>query len=424
MMKDLINQHIEENRQNTIELGRELFNHPELGFKELETRRIIKEYLAKHKLNNIKEFSVSGLSVTIGSGKPHIGIMAELDAIPTAGHPCASKTDNAAHACGHSSQCAIMLAALDALNQQINKLQGTVTLFFSPAEEFTDIPYRQSLIEKGEIRYLSGKENMLADHMFDDVDCIIHLHSCSETDQYRFSVGSTLAGFIYKKITFHGVASHAAVCPELGVNALNMCNLYLTAVSMLRETFKDEDMVRVHGIINDGGSTVNSIPDHVVYECYVRSDNQKTLIELNEKLTNTAKHCAAAIGGSCDVQDIPGYFPLHQSNELNEVILDSILQFTDLSQVKLNEKSIAGGDVGDISMFKPIVQYGYTGVAGRMHGSNMYIKDENEVYIVQAKVVADAVIDLLQHPEKVEHIVNSFKPKLTYQQYIDYLEKR
>ena len=38
-----------------------------------------------------------------------------------------------------------MLAALDSLNQQIDKLKGTITLFFTPAEEFTDVEYSQAI---------------------------------------------------------------------------------------------------------------------------------------------------------------------------------------------------------------------------------------------------------------------------------------
>ena len=416
-------QYIEEHKEETIELGDTLFNHPELGFREFKTSEIIRNYLADHNMKVDKEYAYTGFSVTIGSGRPHIGVIAELDAIPTAGHPCADPQTTAAHACGHSTQQAITLAALDAVNQQIKDLKGTVTLFFTPAEEFTDLPYRRKLIEEGKIKYLSGKENMLVEGAFDDVDCIIHLHAMGD-DRYHFSVGSTLAGFIYKKITFIGKAAHAAVLPHLGVNALNECALFLNSVAYLRETFRDEDMIRVHGIIDDGGNTVNSIPDKVVYECYVRTANSEILQSLNQQITNAAQHCAAAIGGSCIVEDTPGYFPLIQNDKLNEVIEDNILDYADKSAIKHNEKSIAGGDVGDVCLFKPIIQYGYNGISGRIHGADMRIADPYEVYILQAKIVAGSIIDLLQHPEKVQEIKDSFQPKMTMDEYIKYLEKR
>ena len=419
MKQDLIT-FIDKSREELIALGDELFRNPELGFREFRTGEIIREYLKRHDLKVTDEYDVTGFSVTIGSGRPHIGIIAELDAIPTPGHPFADPETNAAHACGHSSQQVIALGALTAIAQQINQLSGTVTLFFTPAEEFTDIEYRRRLIAEGKIRYLSGKENMLAERKFDDVDCLIHMHAMGSSE-YNYSVDSILAGFIYKKITFIGRAAHAAVLPHLGINAVNELNLFLNAVNALRETFRDEDMVRVHGMIDQGGSTVNSIPDKAVYECYVRTVNQDILQQLNQQISNAADHCAKALGGSCIIEDTKGYLPLHQSPKLCEVVMDNILQFADRKEIHHHEKSVAAGDVGDICAFKPIIQYGYNGFSGRIHGADLKIEDPETVYITQSKITAMTVYDLLADPSLVKQITDEFTPSMTWQQYIDYL---
>lgn len=420
-MSDYLENYIDEHADELIELGDALFCHPELGFREFETKKIIQNYLATHGLAIDKEYAYTGFSVTIGQGCPHIGLIAELDAIPTRGHPFADAETTAAHACGHSTQGAIMLGVMAALNEYPDRPQGTVTLYFTPAEEFTDMAYRRNLVKEGKVRYCSGKQNMLAEHIFDDADCLIHVHAMSG-DQWRFSLGSVLSGFVYKKITFLGKASHAAALPDQGINALYECTLFLNAVNMLRETFRDEDVVRLHGIIDDGGNTVNSIPDKVVYECYVRSVNPDVIREVSAKVTRAAEHCAAALGGSCIVEDTPGYLPLHQSEELNEVILDSMHRYTEDRLIRRGEISPAAGDVGDVSMFKPIIQYGYAGFTGAIHGADLAVSDKQEIYILQPKVVGHAVIDLLEHPEKVQHIRDSFAPKMTYEEYIAYLD--
>ena len=113
--------------------------------------------------------------------------------------------------------------------------------------------------------------------IFDDEDLFIHLHTMGEST-YHFSLNSSLAGFVYKEITFKGKATHAAVAPHNGINALNAFVLFDNAVNMLRETFKEEDHIRIHGILNTGGQTVNSIPEKTVYECYVRSLDQEALL--------------------------------------------------------------------------------------------------------------------------------------------------
>lgn len=416
-MKDTILKWLDEHKKETIALGEELFIHPELGFKEFETKKIIQRYLDKYGLKIEKEYFETGFQVTLGSGKPHIGLICELDAIPTPNHPCEGNDNHAAHSCAHSTQVAIMCSVLAALSQ--HELKGTVTCFFTPAEEFCDLDYRRKLRDEGKLMTLSGKTNMLLAHVFDDCDCFIHMHGMGEYNGYRFSIGSTLAGFTYKKLTFVGKASHAAVCPDQGLNALNMFTLFQSAVAMLRETFVDEDKNRIHGIVTHGGDTVNSIPASVVYECYVRTFNTEKLQSLNEQLTHTAMHCAQALNGTCIVEDEPGYLPFHQSKALNKVIESNARMFSD--EIKHDEKSVAAGDVGDLGCFKPVIQFGYVGFKGVMHGKDLMITEPETVYVEPAKIVAGSVVDMLLDPALVDEIKAEFKPSMTMENYKKYL---
>ena len=255
-MKTEINKIIDEQQDEMIAFGKELFIHPELGYKEIETKKLVQEELEKYGINVEAEYFETGFQVSIGHGKPHIGLIAELDAIPVEGHPCSNPKDHAAHACGHSTQVAIMVNAIIALKKSgLLEQKGKVTLFFTPGEEYTDLDYRRKLIQEGKIRFIGGKMNMLEAGVFGDCDCIIHLHAMGS--KYAYGYGSSLAGFKYKKIIFKGKASHAGVLPHLGINALNEFTLFNTALGMLRETFEEKDMVRVHGILTKGGDTIN-----------------------------------------------------------------------------------------------------------------------------------------------------------------------
>ncbi len=423
-MKDLLKQLIDNDKCNIYQLGQALFETPELGFKEFKTKEILIDHLAKHNITVDKEYYQTGFQVSIGSGYPHIGLIAELDAIPTLDHPVSDPITKAAHSCGHSTQLTIMTSALIALKKAniTTNFQGKITLFFTPAEEFTDINYRKQLINENKIKYLSGKENMLADHIFDDVDLLIHLHA-SGSSEHRFSINSTLAGFIYKTFTFKGKASHAAVLPHEGINALNAFSLFSSALAMKREAFKEEDMVRIHGIVTHGGDTVNSIPERIVYEAYVRSINPHTLLTLSEEITSCAKHCASALKAECLVEDTVGYLPLIQDKNLNEIVYENLLQFTTQDKIKTNERSVAAGDVGDISVLKPIIQYGYTGFSGIIHGKDLKIANPEEIYLTQAKIITMIVFDLLSKPEKVKKIKDEFVPKMTHDEYLAYLNK-
>ena len=424
-MKSRVVELLDQMSEKTIELGRTLFNTPELGFKEFKTREILMSELKEAGFAIDREFARTGFSVSLGSGHPHIGLIAELDAIPTLGHPQADLNDqSAAHTCAHSTQCAIMTSVMKALKElNADELGGKVSLFFTPAEEFTDMAFRRDLIEKGEIHYPAGKIEMLYEGIFDDVDLCLHLHAMGN-DQYRFASDSHLAGFIYKKFTFAGKASHAAVLPHLGVNALNAFALFQSAAGMLRETFVDEDKNRFHGILTEGGQTVNSIPERVVYEGYVRSFNTENMKLLSKKLTNAAKCCAEALGAQCFVEDTPGYLPFKPCHELSLAVEENMLHFCKPHEILHDEKSVAAGDIGDLGIFIPTIQFGYGGVGGVIHGKNMFIEDEQRLYIESAKVTAMTVIDLLSDKKKTQHILDCFVPQMSKAEYFQYLNKK
>ena len=51
------------------------------------------------------------------------------------------------------------------------------------------------------------------------------------------------------KIRYIGKAAHAGGAPHLGVNALYAAHIGLAAINAVRETFRDDDAIRVHPII-------------------------------------------------------------------------------------------------------------------------------------------------------------------------------
>lgn len=415
---------IDNTKDEFLSLGNQLFEVPELGFKEFPAKKLLIEKFKEYDIPIEAEYYETGFQVSIGSGNPKIGLLAELDAIIVPQHPYANNPDHCAHACGHSMQCTIMTDAFINLAKSkiTDELPGTITLFFTPAEEFVDLDYRRSLIKEGKIKYLSGKQNMLADHVFDDMDVIIHCHAMGEGHDH-FNVNCSLAGFIYKKFNFIGVESHAGAAPHLGKNALNMFALFQSAMGMLRETYEEQDMVRFHGIVTHGGETVNSIPSLVTYEAYLRCKNWDKITKINEEIETAAKSCANALGGTCEIINTNGYLPFIQDKNLSDVAYQNMLYFTTDEYIGKDESSIASGDVGDIACFKPTIQFGYGGIEGRIHGANFKIVDNNIGYFEPAKIVVGTVYDLLTKPELIKKIKEEYKPTLTYEEYIEYLKQ-
>lgn len=106
---------------------------------------------------------------------------------------------------------------------------------------------------------------------FEDVDLCVLIHTFDDPGMkhvYQLARGNN--GCIVKNITVHGLASHAGGSPDKGINALYAAMQALQAVNALRETFRDDEHIRFHPIITEGGQAVNAIPEEVKIESYVR----------------------------------------------------------------------------------------------------------------------------------------------------------
>ncbi len=396
----------------------ELFKIPELGFKEIKTREKILSYAKTFGLELDQDFGINGFTLKSGHGHPHIGILAEMDALVVPNHPTATNIDHAAHSCGHHLQSVIMLSALGLFHQNRDpKRSGTITLFCIAAEEYIDLDYRKTLKDEGKITLYSGKQNLLLENAFKDVDLILSAHTMGPTEKPMIELNSKLSGFIYKKIHFKGLSSHAAVAPHLGVNALNAMNLTQNAIAFLRESFEEKDMVRVHLMSSLGGQSVNTVPSHTILEGYVRSINPVSLQLINERITNAAHHSALALGASAEIEDTPGYLPLIQDELVNEVLRPYAVALVGEDGLLDHQSSFASGDMGDLSMFVPTIQFGFSGCSGRIHGDDFKMANSQEALVNPVVLCLSVFEDLLHDPTKVTKITQHFKPKMTLEDF-------
>jgi metal-dependent amidase/aminoacylase/carboxypeptidase family protein len=107
-----------------------------------------------------------------------------------------------------------------------------------------------------------------------------------------------------------GKAAHAGGAPHLGVNALYAATVGLGAINAIRETFRDEDTIRVHPIITHGGSQVNVIPGDVRLETYVRGRSVEAILDAERKVDRAFKAGALALGATVEIETLPGYLPM------------------------------------------------------------------------------------------------------------------
>ncbi|SCI11926.1 MULTISPECIES: amidohydrolase [unclassified Romboutsia] len=413
-------------KQEMINLSEDIFKNPELGFKEFETNKKICEKLDKYNISYENDIAITGIRATIESKKegPHIALLCELDSVPSTEHQFLGKKDNCAHSCGHYAQVGMMLGTFIALKESniIEELGGKISFIATPAEEYCDFDYRENLVKENKLSYISGKQEMIKLSAFDDIDLVLSAHAMPPGTQHLAEVNSSLNGFLGKKIIFRGVSAHAGLNPCDGVNALNAANIALNAIAYLRETFKEEDAIRVHYVISDGGTSVNSVPDKVTIDMYIRAKTLDAIMDVNTKVDRAFRGGALALGADLEIINTGGYLPLTQDEHLTKAVKDNMLKFMDEDKILSNCHSFASGDIGDLSYLIPTVQIGVSGFSGRVHGNDFKTENTHIAYELPIDYFTETVKDLLKdNGKRTKEILSNYKQKLTFDQYIKLL---
>lgn len=423
-MEAKIEQILREHAKEIITIGEMVLNTPELGYREEKTSEYIRKFFDELDISYTYPHAITGIKAKLKGSKqgPNICIIGEMDAVKCAGHPNEGKL-SAAHACGHNAQIAAMLGTALVLKKSgvMDELCGEVTFLAVPAEEFIELDYRSQLKEEGKIRYFGGKQQLIYEGVFDDVDIAMMIHAQGREEQAKMYVRGNNLGFVAKNIVFRGKAVHGST-PFDGVNALNAAALSILGIHSNRETFREEDKIRIHPIITKGGDVVNSVPDEVCVETYVRGATLGA-IKKGERVVGCAVSGACQmIGATCEITTIPGYLPLTESMELSEV-------FESVSKEVLGEdnlvygKSITGSsDIGDLSHLIPTIQPSIGGFMGVLHSTDFGVSDTGIAYLKAAEILAKTTVELLwDDAQKANQVKNSFQPKMTKAEYISYL---
>ena len=252
---------IESRRDWLIDIARSVLDTPEPGFQEVKTSALVSEKLGELGI------ALTGIKGYVRGGwpGPTVALIGELDSLRVPGHPHADPETDAAHACGHHAQLGMMLGAAVALTapEVSESLAGNVVLIAVPAEEFIDVEYRWELHNAGKLGLMAGKQEFIRLGAFDDVDMAMMVHTSGSSEDGKFAVGGTSNGHLVKFVNFLGNAAHAGGAPHQGINALQASMVALNALNAQRETLRNEDAVRLHGILTRGGAAANAVPADV-----------------------------------------------------------------------------------------------------------------------------------------------------------------
>ena len=428
MTYDEIKQKIEdafsEAKDEIFEIAEEILKNPEIGYFEENTSSLVKNILKKYGIEYTYPHAITGVKAKIGNGQgPNIAILGELDSVICQGHRYANK-DGSAHACGHHAQMAALLGSAIAIKKSgiMDSLDGTITFLACPAEEFIDLENRGKLKDEGKISFFGGKQQLIAEGAFDDIDIAIMLHAQPDEESPKVYVRGENLGFLAKTITFRGKAVHGST-PFDGTNALNAAALAILGIHSNRETFRDEDRIRIHPIITKGGDVVNSVPDEVCIDTYVRGATFDAIKKGNNAVERAIHGATTMIGASVESVDIPGYLPLKESLELSDVFEEVAKDLLGDDGLVYGEPITGSSDIGDLSSVLPVIQPSIGGFKGKLHSKEFEVTDKDTAYILSGKLLTLTAVKLLINNSKnAKKVITSFKPLMNKEDYIKYLK--
>ena len=271
-----------------------LWDHPETSFREKESSGAVMDLLEKEGFEITRGLAgmETAFSASYGSGSPHIGILAEYDALSgLSQEACAAEAKPVpgmtnGHGCGHNLFAAGSAAAAIAVKEFVRKRgSGKVTLFGCPAEEGG-----------------GGKVFMVRDGVFRGVDAVVSWHPES---MYMVRTRPALAN-VKVLYSFTGVAAHAGANPEQGRSALDAVELMNVGANFLREHM---DLTsRIHyAILDTGGTAPNVVQAHASVTYLIRAVDTESVRELQERVNRIADGAALMTDTSVEKRVLGGY---------------------------------------------------------------------------------------------------------------------
>ncbi|MCL5025395.1 MAG: amidohydrolase [Chloroflexi bacterium] len=422
-------QEIDRRREDIIAIAEDIWRHPELGYKEQRTAQLVAEQLARLGVPYREGLAFTGVKGRVKGGAgpgPTVAIMGELDAVINTGHPDADPQTGAVHACGHHGQIAAMLGAgFGLIGADVTPaLSGDLVLFAVPAEETLQLEWRNELRRQGKIEFLSGKPELIARGEYDDVDITMMVHGTSKPEDKQCRMLDSVNGYFVKLIQFRGRPAHAGGAPHHGINALNAAMLGLSAIHAQRETFRDNDTVRIHPIITKGGDAVNVVPSDVRMETFVRGKTIDAIVDAAGKVDRALRAGAMAVGARVRIETLAGHLPQVVPPRLAAIFKENMTSLTGADQYVDGGHTTGSTDIGDLSQVKATIQPHVGGAVGTGHGSDYRVVNYDVAVINPAKAMAMTAIDLLANGAVLgRRVVAEDRPPMTRDEYLAFMRK-
>jgi amidohydrolase len=300
--RDLKND-IDEIMPGVVADRRHLHEHPELGFEEFETAKLVAERLESMGVEDIRTgiavTGVTGLIKGTKTGGPEkvVLVRADMDALPILEEndvEYRSKIDGKMHACGHDAHTSMLLGVGRLLLDRRDDFSGTVKLLFQPAEEGG-----------------GGARVMIEEGVLEDptVDLVFGQHVAAElpVGQIELRGGPCMAAADRFEILIKGRGGHGAQ-PHLTVDPIAVGSQIVSALQTIvaREVDPTKEAVVTVGAFIAGDAS-NVIPDTAVMRGTLRSFDPEVRELLGRRVGEIATGIASAMRAEVEYIYNSGY---------------------------------------------------------------------------------------------------------------------
>jgi metal-dependent amidase/aminoacylase/carboxypeptidase family protein len=298
------------------------------------------------------------------------------------------------------------------------RLAGKLALFAVPAEEHGQLEAPLRLRREGKVSFLVGKPELIRIGAFDDVDLALQTKITTHSGNRKLNAFQSSNACLAKWMRFEGRASRADHFPHQGINALNAATLALVAINGQRETFRDEDSVRIQPIVRRGGEEISLVPGEASIETFVRARTIEALENASRKVDRSARAGAVAVAGRVTMESALLALPLRNDPELIELFRRNGEALVGVDEFRLGGHLAGSTDLGDLSQIMPCLHSSAGGVAGSIHGADFRVVDYDEACLVPAKALAMTIIDLLvDGAREARRVLESSRPTMTREEY-------
>lgn len=340
-MKKSIKERIKELESELISLRRDFHQHPELGYKEFRTSKVISEYLENLGIETHIQNGTGVVALLKGDKKGKtIMLRADMDALEqnqSNDVEYSSQNPGVMHACAHDAHMAILLITAKILSELKSNLCGQVKFVFQPNEE------------------AAGALDMINEGVLENpkVDCALGLHVWSQLPSGSVGIksGPVMGAMDEFSITIKGYEGHTSA-PHEAIDPISISGAVIQNIQHLvtREYNPLTPLSIVFGSIH-GGLASNAIAGSVVLSGTIRylfKEEKIMRLELLKRFERTVTGVCEALGGSCEIKITPSNPAVLNDDELTYEIRN-VAKSSNIFNEIVEYQCLAGEDFGEFT---------------------------------------------------------------------------